>query len=418
MSEQSGNKKRLVLQVCIALVVLAVLLLTIRYATRSDTEVRVTQADYGDLLSTLPTNGKVEPIVNFAAHAAEPGTVQAVFVHSGQQIPAGTLLLRMDAATANARVQTAKSAIAQAQASEYDIRQGGTADERIGIAGDVNRAKLQLTQAQNDVNALQALQAKGAASASEVSSALARLASAQASLQSVQQRSMDRYAATDRERVQAQLADSKATLVAAQDSLAKSIVRAPFAGTVYSLPIRQYQFVQAGEELVQVADLSKVQIRAYFDEPEIGKLKNGEAVLIKWEAKPAQAWHGHITRTPTTITTYGTRNVGEALIDVDDATGDLLPNTNVNVNVTTQQIYHVLSLPREALHTQGTQGSDNFVYVVQRGVLVKRPVQIGALNLMRVQVLSGIRTGDVIALNPLSNSVDLSEGLRVKAVTQ
>ena len=406
---------RIVVQVCIAGGVLVLVLLGVRYATRSNIEVRVAQAEYGDLLSSIATNGKVEPMQNFQAHAAEPGTIKAIYVHDGEHVAAGTLLLQMDSAAAAARVETARSAIAQAQAAQFDIRQGGSADERIGIAGDLHRAQLQVNQSRSDVATLQALQAKGAASASEVTAAQERLATAQSSLQSVQQRSTDRYANTDRQRVEAQVADSRAALAAAQDSLAKSMVRAPFAGTIYSLPIKPYEFVQSGEELVQLADLSQVQVRAYFDEPEIGKLKTGAAVIIKWDAKPSRAWHGHIIQVPLTVITYGTRNVGEALIAVDDANGDLLPNTNVNVNVTTQQITHVLTLPREALHTQG---SDNFVYLVQHGVLVMRPIQIGALNLMRVQIVSGLQTGDVVALNPLSSSVDLSEGLRVKAVAQ
>ncbi len=416
MSEQAAGKgKRIAIQVAAVLAVLLLVVLGIRYATHTDVEVRTATVGYGDLLSSTSTNGKVEPMQSFQAHATEPGTVKAVLVRSGQQVAAGTLLLRMDEAAADARVQTARSAIAQAQAAQFDISQGGTSDERIGISGDLSRAKLQVTQAENDLQALQALQARGAASSSEVAAAQQRLASAQTTLQSVQQRSTARYASTDRQRVQAQLSDSRAALAAAQQSLSNAVVRAPFAGTVYSLPIKQYEFVAAGDELVQMADLSKVQIRAYFDEPEIGKLKTGAAVTIKWDAKPLQVWHGHIIRVPTTVITYGTRNVGESLIAVDDATGDLLPNTNVNVNVTTQQMYHVLSMPREALHTQG---ADNFVYLVQKGVLVKRPVMVGALNLTSVQILSGLKEGDTVALNPLSSSVDLSDGLHVKVVPQ
>jgi HlyD family secretion protein len=272
-----------------------------------------------------------------------------------------------------------------------------------------------VTQAQKDLAALQALQAKGAASASEVASAQARLASNQSSLDSLQQRSTARYAQTDKQRVTAQLNDSQASLNAAQQSLTQSVVRAPFAGTVYSLPVKAYDFVGSGEELVQVADLSKMQVRAYFDEPEIGRLKLNDTVLIKWDAKPGLSWHGHIVRTPTTVITYGTRNVGECLIAVDDATGDLLPNTNVNVSVTTQSIYHVLSLPREALRTQG---SENYVFLVQNRQLVKRVVQIGSLNLMAVQILSGLNPNDVVALASTSSSIDLSEGLRVRVVQQ
>jgi len=417
MSEQkSGSSGRIVLNVAIAAVVIAALIFGIRYYTRSDVEVRTAQVETGDMITTNSTNGKVEPTNNFQAHAAEPGSVEAVYVHAGQQVAAGTLLLKLNSAAADARVETARSAIAQASAAQYDINQGGSTDERVRITGDLDRAQLQLKQAQTDVQAMQALQARGAASANEVAAAQQRLATAQSSVQSLQSSgSASRFSSTDKQRVQAQLSDSRATLAAAEQTLHNSVVRAPFAGTVYSLPIKQFDFVGAGEELVQLADLNKIQVRAYFDEPEIGKLKEGFAVAITWDARPGKTWHGHIVRTPTTVITYGTRNVGECLIAVDDATGDLLPNTNVNVAVTTQEIHGVMRLPREALHTLA---DSDYVYIIDHGTLVKRAVKVGALNLMYVQIESGLNKGDVVALNSVSNTVDLTEGLQVKVVKQ
>ena len=187
-------------------------------------------------------------------------------------------------------------------------------------------------------------------------------------------------------------------------------MKTPFAGTVFSLPVRPFDFVQSGEELAQVANLSRMQVRAYFDEPEIGKLHANDTVRITWDARPTREWHGHIVRVPTTVITYGTRNVGECLVAVDDATGDLLPNTNVTANVTTQQIRGVSTIPREALRTLG---SSNFVYVLRKGVLHKIPVQVGALNLQAVQITGGLNDGDVVALNSTSN-VDLTDGMQVQ----
>jgi HlyD family secretion protein len=416
MSETaSGNSGKVAIRVAIGIVLVIALIIGIRSFTRTEVDIRAATVGYGDLVSDLSTNGKVEPVQNFQAHAGEPGSVQAVYVRAGEKVAAGTLLLRMSTAAAEARVETARSAIAQARAAQFDLSNGGSADERIGMKGDLDRARLQVSQSQKDLAALQALQAKGAASTSEVAAAQARLAANQSSLDSLQQRSTSRYSSTDKQRVVAQLNDSQANLVAAQQSLSQSVIRSPFAGTVYSLPVKAYDFVGAGEELVQVADLSKMQVRAYFDEPEIGRLKVNDTVQIKWDAKPNVSWHGHIVRTPTTVITYGTRNVGECLIAVDDATGDLLPNTNVNVSVTTQSIYHVLSLPREALRTQG---SENFVFLVQNNQLVKRVVQVGALNLMAVQIVSGLGPNDMVALASTSSSIDLAEGLRVRVVKQ
>lgn len=414
MSEKTSvNGAKIAIRVGIVAVLVMAVVFGIRYFTRSEVEIRAAKVSYSDLVSDTSTNGKVEPIQNFQAHAAEPGSVQAVYVRNGQQVAAGALLLKMNSATAAARVETARSSIAQAQAAQADLRNGGSHDERIGILGDLDRAKLQVDQAQKDLAALQALQARGAASANEVAAAQSRLASSQSSLQSLQQRSTQRYSTTDQTKVQAQLRDSQAALSAAEQQLSQDVIRAPFPGTVYSLPVKAYDFVGAGEELVQLADLTKMQVRAYFDEPEIGKLRLDQKVTIKWDARPNDLWHGHIVRVPTTVITYGTRNVGECLIAVDDATGNLLPNTNVNVSVTTQEVRHVLSIPREGLRTLG---NTNFVFLVQRGVLVRRPVQVGSVNLLNVQILSGIAPGDVVALNATSSAVDLKEGLAVKVV--
>src|SRR6202012_5159576 len=104
-----------------------------------------------------------------------------------------------------------------------------------------------------------------------------------------------------------------------QTAYANVDMRAPFSGTVYSVPVADYDFVQGGEALMNMADLNRIQVRAYFDEPEIGKLSTGQQVKIVWEAKPGMVWHGHIARAPSTIIAYGTRNVGECIITVDDA---------------------------------------------------------------------------------------------------
>ena len=161
---------------------------------------------------------------------------------------------------------------------------------------------------------------------------------------------------------------------------------------------------------MNVANLSRLRVRAYFDEPEIGKLANGQPVEIVWDAKPNQTWHGHISQAPTTVITYGTRNVGECLISVDDARGDLLPNTNVTVTVTTSQRLNALSLPREALRTEA---GSSFVYRIVNAQLIRTPVTVGVTNLTRVEVLSGLKQGDVVALGA-TTPVELTDGLRVE----
>src|SRR6185437_1144386 len=390
------------------------IVVVVRSFTREVVEIRAAAVTRQNLVKSVPTNGKVEPINNFRAHAEGPGVVAKIYVKVGEKVKAGDLLIKMDDADAAARVAAANAALSTAQASMHDLQQGGSQDERIAMQGDLSRSKMQQQQAESDLAALKQLQQKGAASAGEVAAAEQRLQTANSSLQNIEMRSTQRYSGPDRTRAAAQVADARAGLVAAQKGYANVNVRSPLAGTVYSIPVSQYDFVQAGEDLVDVADLNKIQGRAYFDEPEIGNLAVGQAVTIVWEGKQDRVWHGHVSRVPTTVIAYGTRSVGECIIAVDDAHEDLLPNTNVTVTVTTQQRFDVLSIPREALHTEPS-GHD-FVYRVINNKLVVTPVQVGVVNLMRVEITGGLTGKDTVALGATNSNRDLSNGLAVKVV--
>jgi HlyD family secretion protein len=395
----------------IFLVVIVLVFVVLRSSSRDTVEIKVAAVTRQNLVSSVSTNGKVEPIGEFQAYAPAPGVIAKVYVEVLQKVKVGDLLLKMDDSDAVAKLASAQSALRTAEATLHDMEQGGSQEEHIALTGDLSRTQLQQQQATKDLAALKQLEQKGAASASEVAAAEQRLQAANGSLQGVQMRSTQRYSPADKARVEAQVADARAALAAAQSSYASLNIRTPIAGIVYSIPVSAYDFVPAGENLVAVADLNKIQVHAYFDEPEIGKLAVGQAVKIAWDAKPTQTWHGHISIAPTTVITYGTRNVGECIITVDDARGELLPNTNVVVTVTTAQRVNVLSIPREALHTEG----GNFVYRVINNKLVRTPVQVGIFNLIRVEITGGLTEKDTVALSALNNR-DLSNGLPVKIV--
>lgn len=412
MSTPHTNRSNTRLFWLLGILALVLITLGLRSLLRDDILVRTATVGYSDLLSTIPTNGKVEPIENFQAHSPINATVKKVFVQQGDSVAAGKLLLTMDDADAQARMATTVAALRAAQATLQATQQGGTQEEQVTLAGQIQRAQLEQQQASRDLISLQQLLTRGAASQSEVAAAQQRLQVAQSSLSSLEQRKTDRYTTSDLARVKAQLADAQAAYDAARQVVNDCNVHAPFAGTVYSIPVQQSDYVQAGGELLQMANLSHVRVRAYFDEPEIGKLAAGQAVTIVWDAKPSLSWHGHIERTPSTIIRYGTRNVGEVLMDVDDADGTLLPNTNVTVTVTILRKQNVLTIPREALRIDGAV---NYVFRVADGKLRRTPVQIGALNLTSVEILGGIKQGDVVALNAVGGQA-LADGAQVEAV--
>jgi HlyD family secretion protein len=282
--------------------------------------------------------------------------------------------------------------------------------ERQTAAAEVARARIERDQARRDQDALTKLNANGAASANEVASAKQRLASAEASLQASEESARNHFSVAEVERAQAGLAEAEANLAAAREVLAQTSIHAPVAGTVYDLEAGRTEFVEAGKLLLQMADLRHERVRAYFDEPEIGRLALGQKIQIKWDARPGRIWNGHIVRVPVTVITYGTRNVGEVLVAIDDADGDLLPDTNVTVTVTTSSEPNSLAVPREALHSENGKP---YVYKVVKDGLQKTAVTTGTINLTQVAILSGLQVGDTVATGTV-NGQPLQEGIPIK----
>ena len=374
--------------------------------------VKAAQADMQPITRTVDTNGKAELTQDFQAHATSSGQVKQLLVKVGDRVQAGQLLIQIDDADARMRISNANFALQSAQNGVTTLRNGGNADELLGSKADMTAAQLNLQQARTRLNTLQQLQSSGQSSANEVAAAQTQVTEAQNRINALQARQGGRFSPGDLALQQNQVARSRAELAAAQASLGSLDIRAPFAGTVYGVPVIRYATVNPGEDLVNLADLTNIRVRAFFDEPEIGRLHIGQAVSIDWEAKPDRTWHGHIAQTPTSITSYGTRNVGECLITIDDARGDLLPNVTVTVHVTTIHRDSVLAIPREALRTDG---ANNYVYKIVDGKLQRTPVQVDpvSLNPVSAQIKSGLQAGDTVVRVPM-NDVELKDGIPVK----
>ena len=380
--------------------------------TRDRLEIHAYPAERVPLVSTISTNGRVEPEVNYEIHSPIATTVKAVYVQPGDEVAAGKLLMVLDDVQARARLASAESGVKAAQAALEAATHNGSQQERQMSAADGTRARLERDEARRGLDALIKLNSTGAASPNEVADARQRLETAEANLHALDQGANNRYSPAEIERARSALADAEASLAAARQVVAQTMVYAPVTGTVYSLEAAPTEFAEEGKLLMQVADLHHERIRAYFDEPEIGKLAVGQKIQIKWDAKPGRIWNGHIERTPVTVVNLGTRSVGEVLVTIDDLDSELLPQTNVNVTATISSESNALTVPREALRSE--EGK-TYVYKVVKDGLQKTPVTVGTLNLTQVAILSGLEEGDQVATGTVSG-LPLREGIPVKVV--
>lgn len=372
-------------------------------------DVSTAPAKYQDISQQVSTNGTVLPTSEFQARASWPGIIDKVNVQLGDKVIPGQMLVSMKDPFAISRMTAANAALQGWRLSVDNIQNGGAQEDRIDLHGNLAHAQLEQAQATRALSALQHLQQQGAASAAEVDAAQERLKAANATLETLTRKTTEPYTAADLRNATAHLADAQANVDSAKVQFNNANISSPIAGTVYSISVVPYDWVPVGADLIRVADLRHMEVRAYFDEPEIGKLIAGQPVAITWDGRPGRTWHGHIRQAPIAAMALGPRSVGECIIAVDDTKEDLLPNTNVVVTVTIQQHSHALSIPRAALHTEGPV---SYVFCIENGRLRKTQVDTGIVNLDRAEITHGLAENDPVAVNA-ADYRELRDGLPV-----
>jgi HlyD family secretion protein len=393
-------------------IVAVILLLTIISARGDKISVRSDVARHEEIVNTIVTNGKIEPDEDFQAHAPLATTVRKIYAHEGDAVKKGQLLVRLDDADARA---TAARALAQLRAAEADLNSvgaGGTHEEVLNNQAALVKAHGDEDSAKRNLDAMRRLKESGAASDAEIQSAENTYKQAQANAQVLEQKLKGgRYSRPEVERVKAQAGEARATYEAAQDLLDHSNITAPRAGIVYALPVRESAYVNQGDLIVGVADLKHIQVRAFVDEPDIGRLAKGQRVNVTWDAIPGRVWAGTITRIPTSVALQGSRTVGQVTAGVDNSDLKLLPNVNVNVTVITAEHPNALTVPREAVRQD--KSGKRFVFRIENDELKRVPVETAVSSLTRIEIAKGLNDGDRIALSSVFGH-DLKDGMRVK----
>jgi HlyD family secretion protein len=374
--------------------------------------VRAVTAQRGTIRSVVSTNGKVEPLQNFEAHAPVGTTVNKILVREGDHVKKGQLLVQMNDTEARSQAARAQAQVRSAEADLSAIQKGGNREEVLTLESQITKARTDSDTAQRNLDALRRLRQQGAASPGEVKNAEDQLKRANADLNLLLQKQKDRYSQPEIARVEAQKSEAQAAFAAAEDRLDQLNIRAPFEGIVYSLPVQQGAYLNPGDLVLQEADLSKVRVRAFVDEPDVGRLAPGDKIEVTWDALPDRTWEGIVSVIPAVIKLHGTRNVGETTCVVDNKDFKLLPNVNVGVTIITAEHRDVLTVPREAVHQDDSKA---YVYQIVNNELQRTYLQTSVSNLTQVEVAGGLPENALIALGPL-NSKPLRSGLVVKVV--
>src|SRR5215472_13161109 len=130
MAKQNNNSDRKRLLGGVSVVVVAVVVFSGWQKLRDGgVKVRAESVARQDIANVISTNGKIEPVQNFEAHAPAPASVKRVLVSEGDHVRAGQLLVQLDDAEARAQAAHALTMLRTAEADLTAVQSGGTHEE-------------------------------------------------------------------------------------------------------------------------------------------------------------------------------------------------------------------------------------------------------------------------------------------------
>jgi HlyD family secretion protein len=289
--------------------------------------------------------GRVEPMggeIRISGQA--PGRITDVLVAVNDKVMAGDLLLKLADDELMARVLAARAEAAVRQRERDNENVGKGAQERRTAENNFVNAERQLSLARGELDRLLKARHNGGGLVTDIDKARGAVRTATDRVGQTRA-ALHKALASDTStptRLEASLAAARAELSLAEAALERTRIRAPSDGNVLQINARIGEIVAPSPEnvLVVIGDVSSLRVRAEFEERDIGKVRAGQATVVRSDAFPGKDFEGRVSTLaralgPTKLGQRGPRrptdvDVLEVVIDLVGQP-PLLPGMRVDV---------------------------------------------------------------------------------------
>ncbi len=326
------------------------------------------QVKRGIFINTVTANGVVVPIDRIEIKSKASGLIEELQAEVGDHVKAGDLIARLDQ-------RDELAAVGQAQA-DYDIAQAELANAKRAYERKEQLFTENLvSEEERDQIELNLAVAKG------------------------------------------KLIQSKTILERAQERLRESVVRSPINGIILQKYVEQGQIiasgvsnVSGGTPIVDIADMSRVHIEAGIDEIDIGRIKVDQEGTVVAEAYPSVTFKGKIVRIAPEARVEQNVTLFDIILEVDNPDGRLKSGMNTTVEVTLERKPDVILVPTMMLLP--TVEKNKWLVLIKEGAGFElREVEIGVSNFREAEVLSGLKEGDIVAVEMQSRLKESNDRL-------
>ncbi len=350
------NKKKLGIAAASAVIVIALVVFVAHSRAgndKSETAVTTAVVEKRDMGSLVQATGIIKPKVGAEVKvgARITGKVEHLYANIGDRVKKGQVLVRLEQDDLKARADQADAAYLEAAAAFDKAKVDLERDKPLAQSGYISQQNIDALQNAFDMTNARVLKAKA-----------------------------------DKDYAKAQL--SYATITA------------PIGGTIASVTTQQGETVAAGlnaPTFITIIDLNKLEVNAYVDETDVGKIGVGQEAIFTVDTFPDKDFKGRVTAIyPRAVLQENVVNY-ITLISIENSEGRLKPDMTANVTITLKKKKGVLAVPGAAVVREG--GKKYVMLQAGEGKPTRREVKTGWKEGTYLEITSGLREGDRVLIS-------------------
>ena len=351
-----------------------------RKAKETPLSVKAVEAQIRDLIIKLKSPGEAVTNRTIVMKAEVSGVIRRLNVEESKHVKKGELLVELDDEEYRLRFERAEADRLRVL-SEYLVEKRFAEVQEVLPSSE--REKIQ--KAKDNYEKVQNLYRKGSLSRAEFDKA-----SSEYELVLIEsgEKKEEILSATKN------LTQAEIGVKEAQRNLEKTKIRAPFSGVIFDIKVSPQEHVTANRELFTLVNISRIQVHAKVLESEIGKMKVGREVDLKFSAYPGKVFKGKVRAISPVINPED--KTCKVTIDVANPEEEIKPGMHAEVEIVTEIHENRLLIPQEAVLVR--TGGRKLAFVVEEGLAKWRYIEIGLENKDYAEVLDGIKEGELVII--------------------
>jgi RND family efflux transporter MFP subunit len=337
--------------------------------------VKVAKAYRGELIITLKSPGEAVTDRMVIIKSEVEGVIKKIDVEEGQHVKEGDLLIGLDDRRYRLELERSQ-ADRLSRLSELLMEK-----QFAGTEEDVGESRMEnIQRAKQEYESARELFQKGMISEKEYEDIYRKYELAL--IESGEKK--DEVRSAMKGLTQAEIAVKKA-----QMDLERTKIRAPFSGIITDIQVSPQEHVSAGRDLFFLVNISRIQVTAKVLESEIGKMKVGREVDLRFSAYPGRVFKGRVKAISPVINPED--KTCKVIVDVDNPEEEIKPGMHADVEIAAEIHKDKLLVPQDAVLVRGGR---KLAFVVEGDLAKWRYIQVGLENDEFAEVLPSDREGE------------------------